>query len=83
MSGEIVVLRDRAGLSSRLQWLVGIFETIDSRELLAALPDCPLARESHLAALDLLATAEAELRRLCEAISPESTPRHLDVAASS
>lgn len=45
----------------RLNGVLAIFQAIRSAELLAALPDCEIARQQHLTALSLLAVAEREL----------------------
>lgn len=69
MNGQIIDLskRDAARrheIRRRLEQVIAVFEQIESEELLAALPECPLARQNHLAALDLFAEVEAELRCL-------------------
>ena len=53
-------------VQARLKRLLSIFHVIESGELLAALPDCPLARSKHSAALNLLAIVEIELNSLCD-----------------
>jgi hypothetical protein len=69
MNGQIIDLSKRdAGrrheIHRRLEYVISVFEQIESEELLAALPECPLARRNHLTALDLFAEVEVELRRL-------------------
>ncbi len=55
-----------AFLAERLLVLAGLVRTIQSGELLAALPDCPQARERHIAAMTLLAMIEVEVVSLCQ-----------------
>lgn len=69
MTSEVVHFTRRAdpelaAARARLDSLSSIFRAIEEGELLAALPDCPLARANHLAALNLLSLAEMELRYL-------------------
>jgi hypothetical protein len=51
-------------LGGRLERLIAIFSAIDAGEMLAALPECEIARKHHVAALHLLAIAESELHCL-------------------
>lgn len=69
MKGQVIQLSPRElalrqGVRQRIEGVIAVFEQIESEELLAALPECPLARRNHLAALDLLACVETELRDL-------------------
>lgn len=69
MNGQVIQLSKREaarrqGIRRRLESVIAVFEQIESEELLAALPDCPLARQNHLAALSLFSGVEAELREL-------------------
>jgi len=54
----------RRDLRYRLEGIVAIFDRLESEELLAALPSCPMARRNHLKALRLLTDVETELRGL-------------------
>ena len=70
MSSQVIYLPNsdvphRSIVRQRLAGVVAIFEQVDTQELLAALPECPIARQNHLTALDLLLGAETELRELC------------------
>lgn len=53
-------------LAERLQVVAGMVRTIQSGELLAALPDCEQARERHILAMSLLAMIEIEIVTLCQ-----------------
>lgn len=52
---------DRASTRQRLDCVIAIFQAIESGELLAAMPECEVARREHNTALRLLALAEKEL----------------------
>ena len=70
MNSQVIYLRDndaphRSAVRQRLADIIAIFEEIDSQELLAALPECSIARRNHLAALNLFLDAETALRELC------------------
>jgi hypothetical protein len=74
MGGQVIYLPDsgappRSVLRQRLAGVIAIFEQIDAEELLAALPECPIARQNHLAALNLFLDAETDLRELLSEIS--------------
>lgn len=56
-------------LAPKLDCVLSIFHAIDSGELLAALPDCPVARAQHLAALNLLRLAEQELNSILDVVT--------------
>ncbi len=76
MSGQVVRLerRDARVFSSvkvRLESMAAIFRAIEAGELLAALPDCPLARDNHNAALNLLGLVESEVNALCVELSED------------
>jgi hypothetical protein len=55
---------DDATLRGRVQRIISVFAAIEAGELLAVLPDSPADRTNHLAAVDLLAMAEAEALQL-------------------
>ena len=57
-----------ARLRTSLQRASSILKRIESEELLAAFPDCPLARGNHLFALRLLAQLEVEIVSLWQAL---------------
>ena len=66
MSAEVLSLsavRVSAGgdIRMRLGRVVSILKAIDAGELLAAFPECAIARRNHLTALDLLSIVEAEV----------------------
>lgn len=67
MSAEILAIFgsiENSDLGGRLRRLVEIFAIIHDRDLLSALPECPIARSDHLAALRLLMDVELELNAL-------------------
>jgi hypothetical protein len=66
MDGEVIHLASCRktvddDVPTRLRRMGALLEAIDSGELLAALPDCALARRNHLTALDLLHLLNEEL----------------------
>jgi len=74
MPGEVVHLASPQmlpppSMAARLENLASIFRAIDAGELLAALPDCPIARGNHNAALKLLGLVEAEILILCDELA--------------
>jgi hypothetical protein len=69
MSSQVIYLPNsgappRSVVRQRLADVIAIFERIDAQELLAALPECAIARQNHLTALNLFLDAETELRDL-------------------
>lgn len=46
-----------------------LIRTVNDDELLAALPECPIARANHLRALKMLLEAEMTLERLASTLS--------------
>lgn len=69
MSAEIVAWPGQAqdvapAVLKTLGEILAILQAIDAGEMLAALPDCELARAQHTAALRLLGLAERELASL-------------------
>jgi hypothetical protein len=71
MSGNIIPLQNARAdappnLAARLEDILALLHAIDAGELLAALPECEVARSHHQAALSLLAIAERELASLCD-----------------
>ena len=71
MIGEVVALPRRQpsenSLRSRLGSLIAIMHAIEAGELLAALPECEIARSQHKIALALLELLDRELSDLYEA----------------
>jgi hypothetical protein len=70
MTGEIIELANNKDartrkIRTRLQSAALILHAIDAGELLAAIPECPLAADTHKTALKLLAILESELNSLC------------------
>ena len=70
MSGELIPFPAREAvnftdLRDRMEKLAAIFTAIDAGELLAALPECPVARDNHRTALNLLSIIEVEIRCMC------------------
>ena len=59
----------RSAVCQRLTEVIAIFEQVDAEELLAALPQCPIAQRNHLAALNLFLGAETDLRELLSEMS--------------
>ena len=69
MNGELVMFPQQlrptpADLRERMQRLVTLFSAIEAGELLAALPECPVARENHRIALHLLSMVEVEINTI-------------------
>lgn len=74
MRNQVIYLQrsdapQRSFVRQRLEDVIAIFEEVESQELLAALPECAIARQNHLAALSLFMDAEAALRELCAEMS--------------
>lgn len=74
MSAEVVRLSRRSAIPEkairlRLEHVISVFRAIEAGNLLAALPDCPLAQKDHRAAMSLLAMAESELLILHEELT--------------
>jgi hypothetical protein len=70
MIGEVIRLptptrHPTRNVRTRLEGMASIFHAIDAAELLDALPECPLARANHTAALNLLSIIRSELNALC------------------
>jgi len=55
---------DDATLRGRVQRIISVLTAIEAGELLADLPNCPIAQANHLAAVDLLAMAGEEAQLL-------------------
>ena len=73
MDAEIVSLVGQRSLHKSeilrsIEGVVAILTAIQCGEMLAALPDCEIARSQHGAALTLLAMAERELHSLYDAL---------------
>ena len=71
MSGEVIQFSvgvdiNPSRMRSRLGGVLAVLRAIEAGELLAALPECAVARAQHQTALDLLALAERELLRIHE-----------------
>lgn len=71
MSAEIISIAPNQpadGLSchERLARMSALLTAIDAGELLSALPDCPIARADHAAALSLITMIEFDIRALRE-----------------
>lgn len=69
MNSQVIQLRNsdvfqRSAVRHRLAGILAVFEELEAEEMLAALPECQIAKQNHLAALNLLLGAEAELRAL-------------------
>lgn len=45
----------------RVEWVLGLFVALHTKELLSALPDCEIARQKFSLAMQLLARVELEL----------------------
>lgn len=56
-------------LRPRLDGILAILRTIDNEELLAALPECDIARAHHTTGLALLAIVERELLDFRDALN--------------
>jgi hypothetical protein len=74
MSSQVIYLQgadapSRSKVRQKLADIIEIFEEVDAKELLAALPECPIARQNHLTALNLFLDVETALRQLCEDMS--------------
>lgn len=66
MTGEVIpwpanIPESGLNIKFRVEGVIAIFRAIDAGELLAALPECDLARTHHNTALALLSMAEREL----------------------
>ncbi|MDP3745648.1 MAG: hypothetical protein Q8Q88_01235 [Phenylobacterium sp.] len=77
MIGEVIRLptvsrHATKSVRAKLQGMISIFHAIDDAELLAALPECALARANHIEALNLLSIIETELDALCRALAEPS-----------
>jgi hypothetical protein len=71
MNGNVVSLLGvestfRRDVREKLQIVSAVFTAIHEGELLSLLPDCPIARDQHKAAMTLLAVAESEIHSLCD-----------------
>jgi len=69
MTGEVIRFvaqhdPSNAGFAERADRCLSLLRAIDSGELLAALPDCPIALANHLTALNLLTMLESEIELL-------------------
>jgi hypothetical protein len=69
MSAEIVSLSlppvsDSLTCHERLARMSALIAAIDAGELLSALPECPVARADHVAALSLLSMLELDIHAL-------------------
>ena len=76
MNGKVVRLVSPPGageitLRARLENISAVFKAIHAGELLSALPDCPIARGDHIAALTLLGVAESEVYALCDELGTD------------
>jgi hypothetical protein len=73
MGHELIEFPKAGALEERilqcLEKVTTIFAAIDAGELLAALPDCPVAQKNHTTALNLLSIVEGEIRCLCAELS--------------
>lgn len=74
MSSQVIYLQrndapQRSIVRQRLEDVIAIFEEVECQELLAALPECAIARQNHLMALSLFMDAETALRELCAEMS--------------
>lgn len=56
---------------ARVRGALAILRAIEAGELLAALPDCSVAKQQHLLALELLSIAERELMGFFEGLVSE------------
>jgi hypothetical protein len=75
LNGEVISLASRKPTEApdilhRLEGVVAIFNAIEAGELLAAFPECEVARLQHQTALTLLAVAKRELDSLYRDIHP-------------
>jgi hypothetical protein len=69
MSGEFgriiafptTTMLDMVGIQRKIDNALSLLRAIDAGQMLAALPECDLARKDHLAALRLLSLTEQEL----------------------
>ena len=73
MSGEVIQWPAQNPTPSddtrrRIESILAVFRAIDAGELLAALPECEIARSQHIAALRLLSLAERELLAIYETL---------------